>query len=167
MLRWVTWSGPNCLQDLSADRTQARSRSANLSKRTSSLFCRPMLPAPTLQSRFEFVRLQHARSHTLTQRLPRWWVKLPLSTLAEDAAALRNRGVGQTSLADSLPNLPNTNGKLAPLLQKRDQKSATRGIAETDFGQTDFGHPYLTDFGQSDFGQTDFGQKNLTDFGQP
>ena len=39
--------------------------------------------------------------------------------------------------------------------------------AETDFGQTDFGHPYLTDFGQSDFGQTDFGQKNLTDFGQP
>ena len=29
--------------------------------------------------------------------------------------------------------------------------------AETDFGQTDFGHPYLTDFGQ----------KNLTDFGQP
>ena len=29
--------------------------------------------------------------------------------------------------------------------------------AETDFGQTDFGHPYLTDFGQ----------KILTDFGQP
>ena len=25
--------------------------------------------------------------------------------------------------------------------------------AETDFGQTDFGHPYLTDFGQTDFGQ--------------
>ena len=25
--------------------------------------------------------------------------------------------------------------------------------AETDFGQTDFGHPYLTDFGQSDCGQ--------------
>ena len=39
--------------------------------------------------------------------------------------------------------------------------------AETDFDQTDFGHPYLTDFGQSDFGQTDFGQKKLTDFGQP
>ena len=27
------------------------------------------------------------------------------------------------------------------------------GQAETDFGQTDFGHPYLTDFGQTDFGQ--------------
>ena len=25
-------------------------------------------------------------------------------------------------------------------------------MAETDFGQTDFGHPYLTDFRQSDFG---------------
>ena len=32
---------------------------------------------------------------------------------------------------------------------------------ETDFGQSDFGHPYPTDFGQSDFGQSDFGQ---TDF---
>ena len=40
-------------------------------------------------------------------------------------------------------------------------------MAETDFGQTDFGHPYLTDFGQSDLGKTDFGQTNLTDFGQP
>ena len=39
--------------------------------------------------------------------------------------------------------------------------------AETNFGQTDFGHPYLTDFGQSDFGQTDFGQKILPNFGQP
>ena len=29
---------------------------------------------------------------------------------------------------------------------------------ETDFGQTDFGHPYPTDFGQTDFAQTDFGQ---------
>ena len=34
---------------------------------------------------------------------------------------------------------------------------------ETDFGQTDFGNRYPTDFGQTDFGQTDFGQ---TDFGQ-
>ena len=34
---------------------------------------------------------------------------------------------------------------------------------ETDFGQTDFGHRYPTDFGQTDFGQTDFGQ---TDLGQ-
>ena len=31
--------------------------------------------------------------------------------------------------------------------------------AETDFGQ-DFGHPYLTDFGQTDFGQL---SKVLTD----
>ena len=28
--------------------------------------------------------------------------------------------------------------------------------AEADFGQTDFGHPYLTDFGQSDFHQNCF-----------
>ena len=41
------------------------------------------------------------------------------------------------------------------------------GTADADFGQTEFGHPYLTDFGQSDFGQTDFGKKKLTDFGQP
>ena len=34
---------------------------------------------------------------------------------------------------------------------------------ETDFGQTDFGHRYPTDFGQTDFGQSDFGQ---SDFGQ-
>ena len=41
---------------------------------------------------------------------------------------------------------------------------ALRGASvETDFGQTDFGHRYPTDFGQTDFGQTDFGQ---TDFGQ-
>ena len=46
-------------------------------------------------------------------------------------------------------------------------ESPPASAAETDFGQTDFGHPYLTDFGQSDFGQTDFGQKKLTDFGQP
>ena len=39
-------------------------------------------------------------------------------------------------------------------------------LADADFGQTDFGHPYLTDFGKSDKGQTDFGQTNLTDFGQ-
>ena len=47
----------------------------------------------------------------------------------------------------------------------------TGNLVETDFGQsdfghpypTDFGHPYPTDFGQTDFGQTDFGQ---TDFGQ-
>ena len=39
--------------------------------------------------------------------------------------------------------------------------------AETDFGQTDFGHPYFPTLAKSDFGQTDFGQKNLTDFGQP
>ena len=32
--------------------------------------------------------------------------------------------------------------------------------ADAHFGQTDFGHPYVTDFGQSDFGQTDFGPKN-------
>ena len=32
---------------------------------------------------------------------------------------------------------------------------------ETDFGQTDFGHRYPTDFGQTDFGQTDFGQNRL------
>ena len=38
-----------------------------------------------------------------------------------------------------------------------------RGWVETDFGQSDFGHPYPTDFGQTDFGQTNFGQ---TDFGQ-
>ena len=31
--------------------------------------------------------------------------------------------------------------------------SVTVWSAETDFGQTDFGHPYLTDFGQTDFGQ--------------
>ena len=31
-------------------------------------------------------------------------------------------------------------------------------LVETDFGQTDFGHRYPTDFGQTDFGQTDFGQ---------
>ena len=39
---------------------------------------------------------------------------------------------------------------------------------ETDFGQSDFGHPHWptlanSDFGQTDFGQTDFGQ---TDFGE-
>ena len=27
-------------------------------------------------------------------------------------------------------------------------------MVDADFGQTDFGHPYLTDFGRSDFGQT-------------
>ena len=32
--------------------------------------------------------------------------------------------------------------------------------AETDFGQTDFGHPYLTDFGQSDFGHPYLAKKN-------
>ena len=42
-------------------------------------------------------------------------------------------------------------------------ESAAARVVETDFGQTDFGHRYPTDFGQSDFGQTDFGQ---TDFGQ-
>ena len=31
--------------------------------------------------------------------------------------------------------------------------------AETDFGQTDFGHPYFPTLAKSDFGQ-----KNLTDF---
>ena len=40
-------------------------------------------------------------------------------------------------------------------------------LADTDFGQTDFGHPHLTDFGQSDSRQTDFGQTFLTDFAQP
>ena len=35
---------------------------------------------------------------------------------------------------------------------------ASTGRVETDFGQTDFGHRYPTDFGQTDFGQTDFGQ---------
>ena len=39
-------------------------------------------------------------------------------------------------------------------------------LAETDLGQTDFGHPYFPTLAKSDFGQTDFGQKNLTDFGQ-
>ena len=39
--------------------------------------------------------------------------------------------------------------------------------AETDFGQSDFGHPYWPTLAKSDFGQTDFGQKKLTDFGQP
>ena len=29
---------------------------------------------------------------------------------------------------------------------------------ETDFGQSNFGHPYQTDFGQTNFGQTDFGE---------
>ena len=38
--------------------------------------------------------------------------------------------------------------------------------ADADFGQSDFGHPCLTDFGQSNFGQTDYGQKKLTDFEQ-
>ena len=39
---------------------------------------------------------------------------------------------------------------------------------ETDFGQSDCGHPYPTDFGQTDFDQTDFGQTDFgqTDFGQ-
>ena len=41
------------------------------------------------------------------------------------------------------------------------------GQAETDFGQSDFGHPYWPTLANSDFGQTDFGQKNLTYFGQP
>ena len=31
-------------------------------------------------------------------------------------------------------------------------------LVEADFGQSDFGHRYPTDFGQTDFGQTDFGQ---------
>ena len=40
---------------------------------------------------------------------------------------------------------------------------ATGGVvAETDFGQTDFSHPYWPTLANSDFGQ-----KNLTDFGQP
>ena len=30
-------------------------------------------------------------------------------------------------------------------------------VAETDFGQTDFGHPYFPTLAKSDFGQTDFG----------
>ena len=30
--------------------------------------------------------------------------------------------------------------------------SASATAADTDFGQTDFGHPYLADFGQADFG---------------
>ena len=33
-------------------------------------------------------------------------------------------------------------------------KTEKEDVAETDFGQTDFGHLYLTNFGQSDFGQT-------------
>ena len=32
--------------------------------------------------------------------------------------------------------------------------------AATDFGQSDFGHPYWPTLANSDFGQTDFGQKN-------
>ena len=32
---------------------------------------------------------------------------------------------------------------------------------ETDFGQTDFGRPYPTEFGQTDFRKTDFGQNRL------
>ena len=49
--------------------------------------------------------------------------------------------------------------------------TTTRGLAcveETDFGQSRFGHPDLTNFGQSDFGQSNFGQSNFgqSDFGQ-
>ena len=34
-----------------------------------------MLPTPTLNSWFELLRLQHPWSHSLAQRLPRWWVE--------------------------------------------------------------------------------------------
>ena len=48
------------------------------------------------------------------------------------------------------------------------QNSTCASGVETDFGQSDFGHRYPTDFGQSDFGQSDFGQSDFgqTDFGQ-
>ena len=47
--------------------------------------------------------------------------------------------------------------------------SPERAGVVTDFGQTDFDHPYVIDFGQSDFGEAGSGQKNvsnLTDLGQ-
>ena len=68
----------------------------------------------------------------------------------------------------------NTSGDIPPRNTSRSQMGTllgqtgdTPGTAETDFGQTDFGHPYFPTLAKSDFGQTDFGQKNLTDFGHP
>ena len=43
----------------------------------------------------------------------------------------------------------------------RDMNVDVPAEAVTDFTQTDFGHPYLNDLGQSNCGQTDVGQTNL------
>ena len=52
-----------------------------------------------------------------------------------------------------------------PALKPNDLNKTLKHVTGqvADFGQTDFGHPYPTDFGQTDFGQTDFGK---TEFGQ-
>ena len=56
--------------------------------------------------------------------------------------------------------------RVGDVYMARRNSTDTPGLVETDFGQTDFGHRYPTDFGQTDFGQTDFGHRYPTDFGQ-
>ena len=107
------------------DRTHARSRSANKSRRA-SLCC--------YSSREEASCWQPPRSNmrgrTLTQRLLRWWVEAhgAAEHSGRRCCCTRMDFLGgpslqllRTSWASSLPNLrgptpPNTNGKLAPLL---------------------------------------------------
>ena len=94
------------------------------------------MPAPTLQSKFELVRLQHARSRTLTQRLPRWrveppwcrsalWQKMLLHSGMDclggpptaGQAEMQPQRVWRTSRASSLPSLPNKQRYSSALLR--------------------------------------------------
>ena len=75
-----------------------------------------------------------------------------------------NRGEPKANRDEPKFAKPRTEGRVSDWAQMKAQTLQASQIqaarpVETDFGQSDFGHPYPTDFGQSDFGQTDFGQR--------
>ena len=104
-------------------------------------------------------RRRHARSdaHSATPRRSIGGRCRKWAVSTQDSSSTNKRACAACTLCGK----QSTYGE--PKLQQRGNR-----VVETDFGQSDFGHRYPTDFGQSDFGQSDFGQTDFgqTDFGQ-
>ena len=122
---------------------------------------------PAVPGRDTCIRPGQTRSHSIRDRIASaCLVEFPEpTTLPASLGAVRqvNRGTIVDSSDDEVPSL------LGSTLWDSQTSNAIVGpTAETVHGQTVFGHPYLTIFGQSIFGQSIFGQRVLgpINFGQ-
>ena len=104
----------------------------------------------------EAAQLRHRRrrtGNTVERRVARAETLISLGEISAARFALEGSPIAPGS-DETLSALTNESRRLPePRVCKVVQ------LVETDFGQSDFGHPYPTDFGQTDFGQTDFGHR--------